>query len=482
MFDVVLFNNTADERFRYSGTYVLANYLRGLQYNVKIIDFFHHFFMKNYIIHWGELLHYLNSEEFSNVKLFGISTTFLSYHLLDEKTNHSTVSQDVLYFLEKLKHDHPDARLVSGGWGIFTDVWKRNQFNDLHIHGHPETIINDLIKSDEWPGNSATSPLNDAAHSLHLTKTLFNGEDYILEDSILPIEISRGCRFKCKFCSFELLGRKSTDKYIRDPEKIAFEISHNWAKWKVNKYHFLCDTFNESLEKVQAVHDAIKSTNVDIQFTAYLRLELLARYPDQIKILKDMGIKNAQFGLETLHQPTGKIIGKGFSNEQVRDTLQQCYDVWGDEVFTFSQFIVGLPEDSKETVDKWINDLHDQKYKLSNWIAKPLVLRNQNNSWVQVRSVFDSFPTKYGYKFDDKGKWYNDHWTKKEAELYCQSINPQNRTGAWGNYDKNDNEVLKFYMYRLRDAMNVSRQIEANSIDIPSRLVSDEQVASLRKN
>ena len=38
----------------------------------------------NYIIHWGELLAYLNTNEFKNVKVFGFSTTFLSYHLNDE--------------------------------------------------------------------------------------------------------------------------------------------------------------------------------------------------------------------------------------------------------------------------------------------------------------------------------------------------------------------------------------------------------------
>ena len=481
MYDIVLFNNVADERFRYSGAYVLRTYLKELNYNVKIIDYFHHFFVDNYIIHWGELLAYLNTNEFKNVKVFGFSTTFLSYHLLDEKTKYKSLSEDALFFLKKLKTDHPDARIISGGYGIFTDVWKRNQFNDLHIHGHPETIIDDLIKSDKWQGNFATSPLKDATHSLHKNKTLFSGEDHILDGSVLPIEMSRGCRFKCKFCSFELLGRKATDQYIRDPEKISFEIGHNYHKWKITKYHFLCDTFNETTEKVQAIHDAIKKTNIEIEFTAYLRLELLARYPEQIKILKDMGLKNVQFGLETLHHPSGKIIGKGFSNEQVRDALEQCYEVWGDDVFTFSMFIIGLPEDTKDTVASWIKDLQNNKYKLSNWIARPLGLRDSINKSKHVRSVFDSFPTKYGYKFDKNGQWYNDHWTRKEAEVYSRSVNPDNTTGAWGKLGGKDNEGLKFYMHKLRDEINLSRQKLIDN-NVPNNMISKKDNIRHKKN
>ena len=125
--------------------------------------------------------------------------------------------------------------------------------------------------------------------------------------------------------------------------------------------------------------------------------------------------------------------------------------------------------------------MQNNKYKLSNWIARPLGLRDSSNKSNHVRSVFDSFPTKYGYKFDKNGQWYNDHWTRKEAEVYSRSVNPDNTTGAWGKLGGKDNEGLKFYMHKLRDEINLSRQKLIDN-NVPNDMISKKDNIRHKKN
>ena len=64
--------------------------------------------------------------------------------------------------------------------------------------------------------------------------------EYELEDNFkdfqpLPLEVSRGCIFKCAFCSHPFLGKKSYD-YIRSPESLAKEIKRNYELFKTTRY------------------------------------------------------------------------------------------------------------------------------------------------------------------------------------------------------------------------------------------------------
>ena len=72
-----------------------------------------------------------------------------------------------------------------------------------------------------------------------------------------------------------------TDQYFRDKTKIYNELIYNYDTFGTTDYNILCDTFNESNDKlmmVKSVFDKFyESTGEKIQFNAYLRLELMKR-------------------------------------------------------------------------------------------------------------------------------------------------------------------------------------------------------------
>ena len=66
-----------------------------------------------------------------------------------------------------------------------------------------ETATNQLINSYN---NEPTEKEKDSGDALewdiHNCGTTFHSSDFIFPNEALPLEISRGGRFKCKFCGF----------------------------------------------------------------------------------------------------------------------------------------------------------------------------------------------------------------------------------------------------------------------------------------
>ena len=111
----------------------------------------------------------------------------------------------------------------------------------------------------------------------------------ILKGETLPIEVSRGCIFKCKFCAFPLNGKSKLD-YLRDPILIKEELQYNYEKYGTTHYFLSDDTFNDSTTKVEQIHKVVTSLPFKIKFTTYLRLDLLHAHQEQISMLEEMGL------------------------------------------------------------------------------------------------------------------------------------------------------------------------------------------------
>ena len=145
-----------------------------------------------------------------------------------------------------------------------------------------------------------------------------------MPDEVLPLELSRGCRFKCKFCSFPLLGKKPTDeRYLRSEKSVYDELKSNYEEFGTTKYNMLCDTFNETTKKLEMLCRVQEKLKIQLRFSCYLRIDLLGAHKDQINLLHEVGLNTCHFGIESLNYESSKAIGKGFNNEKIKDTLHR---------------------------------------------------------------------------------------------------------------------------------------------------------------
>ena len=227
-----------------------------------------------------------------------------------------------------------------------------------------------------------------------------------------------------------MLGRGKLD-YLRSMDCIKQELIHNYEKWKITNYYVICDTFNDTEYKMQEWYKMVMTLPFKIQYTAYLRADLLDRYPDVPYLLKDSGLVSCYHGIESLG-PGAQVVGKGWSGKKAKDYIPKLYhDIWGGEVLQTLSFIVGLPGDTRETFIEtldWFehNDLHH------------IAIHNlgiNNNKFNKHLSEFDLNAESYGYTFpwpERPWMWKNDYWDFNQVDEFIKEQYPRiNKISSW---------------------------------------------------
>lgn len=397
--DVLFLTGVSDPVFqRAIGAYRIASHLRLSGYSAQVIDFVDHFTKE-------ELLSVLNHATTSNTKVLGVSTTFLQQSTAGygNRFKQRRMSDDIETVIREYKKQNPHIKVIAGGANAF--IHQGEQLFDAIVTGYGEEAVLDYLEGligkrpkRIWPKINSTEIINgdefkfDVQHLDHI----WDASDCILEGETLPIEISRGCIFRCKFCSYPLNGKKKLD-YIRHPELLKKELIDNYEKFGVTNYFFSDDTFNDSTEKVKLLHDIFVTLPFKIKFVAYIRLDLLYAHPEQITMLKDMGLASAGFGIESLKPETAKFVGKGLAADKIKEFLPKLYyELWNEEIPIICSFIVGLPYETLEEVTETFNWIKSTNIP-SIWLT---LIINPNAFY---KSDIDINYEKYGYVLDSKG-------------------------------------------------------------------------------
>jgi len=301
-----------------------------------------------------------------------------------------------------IKQRNPHVAIVIGGYGT-----TQKGFNnaDWYIEGYGEYAITALIKHLQDPTNEIKYELDNHGRRVIYAKDKYpvnkltslnikyQPSDFISNNECLSIETARGCIFKCKFCSFQLLGKSKLD-YLRDPVEIREEMLENYSKYGTNKYIVTEDTFNDSEEKVNMLHDIVKSLPFKIRMMGYMRADLLASKPHQIDKLVDAGFTSMHFGLETFHDDAGRAIGKGMRSQKLKDTLINIKQKY-PQIYTNATFIIGLPGETEIDVRQTSQWLIDTK-AIDFWSFNPLMIP-QKNKLIYSSEFTDNY-LMYGYQ------------------------------------------------------------------------------------
>lgn len=429
--EFILLTNVASPIWqRAIGAYQVANHCRNADISCQVIDFTDLFKIE-------ELEKILRKLISHKTLAIGISTTF--YYNQDTKGKfisakrhfNQILPNNLRLLLEKLKNEFPKLKITGGGANSYQI--EGDDLFDVIFHGYSEQSVVEYLNSlkDKLPKKfylkkNKQIVIDGKTDHFDITTLYhrFDLKDFILQGETLPIEISRGCIFKCNFCSYPLNGKKKFD-YLRDPELIKEELIYNYENFGTTNYFFTDDTFNDSTMKVKMLHKAITSLPFKIKFVTYLRLDLLYAHQEQIPLLKEMGLGSCFFGIETLNHQSGKSIGKGMNPDLIKKFLLELYhDHWNAEIPFTCSFIIGLPGETVESVKKthaWckttpFNDL---------WF--PLFIKSKS----YYQSEFDSNYQEYGYSLDEQGNWISDIMTYKQALDLAEEFN------SYGLYTEN---------------------------------------------
>ena len=422
--NLILLTNTASPIWQRSiGAYQVASHCRQNGFSCQIIDFTDYFTE-------DELYNILQNFIGPETLAIGVSTTFYftagskeKYISPDRSLDSEVIPEYIKSLLARLKREHK-LKIIAGGAN--SHRIKSDALFDTVIHGYSEqTVVNYLnsLKSGKrtiYPKIGNTEYIDGSVDHFNI-ETLdhrWDESDCVLEGETLPIEISRGCIFKCKFCSYPLNGKKKFD-YLRDPDRIKQELIYNYENFKTTNYFFTDDTFNDSTFKLEQLHRVITELPFKIKFVTYLRLDLLYAHPEQINMLYEMGLGSAFFGIESFNPESSKLIGKGMDPDKIKSFLYELHDVhWKREIPLTCSFIVGLPG---ESIEKLIESHEWCKSAPINDLWFPLFIKTDS----YYKSEFDINYTDYGYTLDQDGTWSNEHMDFNSAVELSERFNKE---------------------------------------------------------
>lgn len=258
-------------------------------------------------------------------------------------------------------------------------------------------------------------------HSTHLLE-----QDIVYPSEPLPIEIARGCIFNCAFCSYPLNGKKKFD-YGRSAEKIYQEFIYNYEKFGTTKYMFVDDTFNDTVEKIEMMLDISSKLPFELNYWAYIRLDLVAAKIQTADMLFRSGLRTMFCGIESWNPETGKIIGKKADAESHIKTIKHINNVSDNQIFIDLGFIIGLPKETVSSQRRTFDYFDAADMDVNVAIFAPLYLKNLRDTNPMFASKISRDPTKYGYEIIgqrlDELLWKNEHMDVYQAwELHTEAM------------------------------------------------------------
>lgn len=443
-------NDLSATSYRSIGAYKIANSCRNAGYSAQVID---------HVIYFSEdeLVKAMTNFIDADTIAIGISTTFIA-------VNNSYIPDPILNALATVKQLFPKIKFVFGGYGHLAVKLNQKIKPDALIYDYGEDTFVELVDFYAGRGEEPPHQVEHMVRQEDGVRKIFKSfkgprtpkfqietdhfrfvdHDMILPGETLPIEISRGCIFKCKFCNHLLLGRGKLD-YLKDMELVKNELLYNYEKFGTINYYVICDTFNDTETKMKYWYDMVKSLPFKINYTVYLRADLLHRYPDVPYMLAETGLFSAFHGVESFNNTAAVTIGKGWTAKHGKEYLPELYhNIWKDQIFQTLSFITGLPGDTRQdNIDmaNWFVD--NNMYHIS---IHPLGL--VANKLAKNASEFERNIEKYGYRFVDAnnpqadglgkfGYWENDTWNQREVNNFLENeiwpkILPANaKHGSW---------------------------------------------------
>ena len=400
------------------GAYRLRTEAATHGYNVRVVDML-------YSLSADEILDIIDHLKSSKTLFIGFSATFLS---LDNDE-----------IIHKIKSKFPSLKLILGGGVINTKTYYRYNFEfkispeefDFIVYGFAEKAFIKIL--DYLSGKSSSLATEQLAEypdtyfvngkkygfDIDNLRTVWLPEDAIDKHDFLPIEISRGCIFKCSFCSFELNGKSKFD-YFRRVDEIEQEFRHNYEMFGVTEYAFLDDTYNDSREKINLINEVLERLDFDINYCCYIKPELLVSFPEHTQILVDQGLHSADFGVESFHPEARKAYTKGKNLDEMLYSMEKMWYNSGKKIKNRFFIIAGSPHEPIESTLKTVDFARDAEW-IHNVGLNPLRIAKYNPAEDFNFSKIDINPGKYGYEVlgdtdDISVNWKNEHTTFDEVK------------------------------------------------------------------
>jgi len=380
---------------RGAGAYRLASELRSNGFATQVIDFVNKFTE-------DEARRAFDKFITKNTKLIGISNTFLN-----TKDDKLFDQEWMVPLLKEYKSKYDITVIIGGNRSGFSHYKKVSEdLFDIVVLGFADLAIVEIAKAARNKDlGSLKINRQDDMHYINC-KTDYVYQDFnnssitweindcILHGEHLPIETARGCIFRCSFCFFPGNGKRNSGDYMKNRTVLRNELIRNYELFGTTTYDIMDDLLNDSPEKCQFIYDVFSNLPFKAQFASYARADLLISQPQTLPLLEESGCIAMQFGIETLNKESGKTIGKAMDRSKMIEGLHWIKE--NSNISMGSGFIVGLPFETKESINDTVKWLASKDCPLENKEIYPLGIKRMEDKIDYSKMMIN--PVLYGYK------------------------------------------------------------------------------------
>jgi anaerobic magnesium-protoporphyrin IX monomethyl ester cyclase len=289
--------------------------------------------------------------------------------------------------LELVKEVNQDIVTVLGGVHatfMYQQVLGEAPWIDAIVRGEGEEIIVDLVRTiDEgrWPEDRGE--VNGIAYAVDgkiiatVAAPTVKDLDAIMPDwsvlewdkyNYIPLNkrvaiqnMARGCPYTCSFCSQWKFWR---DYRIRDPKKVVDEIETLMRDHDVGFFILADEEPTINRKKFIAFCEELIERNLGILWGINTRVTDILRDEDVLPLYRKAGLIHVSLGTEAAAQLKLDRFNK---ETTVADNKRAIALLREAGILTEAQFIVGLENETRETLEETYQMARDWKPDLANW-------------------------------------------------------------------------------------------------------------------
>jgi anaerobic magnesium-protoporphyrin IX monomethyl ester cyclase len=164
--------------------------------------------------------------------------------------------------------------------------------------------------------------------------------------NILPVNSSRGCYYRCRFCTYHWLF---PEVHYKSMDVLQQELKQIDALGSITHVRFTDDNFTANMARMKAVLEMMIAQGFGFTWSSFARASALR--PELVKLMKRSGCEFVDLGLESGSQTILDNMDKRLRKEQSLEAIQMLND-YGIE--SRGSFIIGYPGETVETFSETI--------------------------------------------------------------------------------------------------------------------------------
>ncbi len=289
--------------------------------------------------------------------------------------------------LEIAKETCPNAVTVLGGIHatfMYQQVLSEAPWIDAIVRGEGEEIIVDLVRTVEegrWPADrdrvkgiayadggqilaTAAAPTVRDLDSISPDWGVLEWEKYIyipMNKRVAIPNMARGCPYTCSFCSQWKFWR---DYRIRDPKKVVDEIETLVRDHDVGFFILADEEPTINRKKFLAFCEELIARDLKVLWGINTRVTDILRDEAVLPIYRKAGLIHVSLGTEAAAQLQ---LDRFHKETTIADNKRAIELLRNAGILTEAQFIVGLENETRETLEETYRMARDWNPDMANW-------------------------------------------------------------------------------------------------------------------